>query len=1114
MNLDNFPLEKVKDLYLKLRKLSKDTTDEKELILETLRTETINNEEQRNYIEILRQTIESSILKNGLTPFLLSLKSNHPMLYNNETPNIDVLVDLSQIKGESDKYRKELIMAQVLISELKQEVDFMKRTNDEMYVKREKIKESLETGLKELDEAKLQVNILEQEKNHLSENFSEEKLFNQKLKNEIQDILITNKKIEKELNEQIRKNTELQNQLQNQNLLNNKINELKTSFEQLYQNYENTLKDKTNIEIECNKLNDEIKLRKSELENARNSLLEKEERFESEKKNLFTENENLRNLNKSGEKQINELFSSIKEKDRESKKLEEKLLSAENSLSNYKKYLRESESKIENLEKRSKEQNHLISEIKESLENTTRDKEKFYMELIELRNQYDNVTRENSKLQKQLELKERNYQKLEDQFETLYKNNRQLEDDFVNLKGQLENAIKENHYWKEKYDKDITNKIGEINSLNRDYSNLKRNFEEINSHKIQQENEIETKEKLIINLKEQIRNLGNEIKTLQANLEEYKMKIDKLNLEIKEEVKSNYELNTFSNHITIKLDEATKTIQLLSMEKEKVESLRKKVSDEVECLRRSDKENHVKIHNLNSTLNEIKAACQSSDLLLRNMIEKFKGLIKNSQSISVNNENSHHSAENISSTHFFTKNFLFNIKEDNERNIKCVTDIIRNNEDWIRILFNELEIWHEDQKTNLKKLEEYYIKNKSLEENSQRIEILKEEISLSEKKLQIYVKDLEEEKKSLLAEIENLQKSQQKISSELKLFKIESQTFKDENLSLKDELEGLIKFNEELLLEKNENNGKLSNADFQIGALEERIVIVVKEKRYLESLLQRVAKSHPSPDIARTVNEIMNLTDTLSQLERDKIKISDSISHLNESESITKGNKDSREILQQTNINTNQTLENSIRREKENLKLLSNEYDKKILQKKDQIRNLENEMRNVELKEKKYQENIYDYEFKIKLLEKELKASDEELKRLKDRNINTKIEGNINYFSENSRNVGDMQNLSRIKTREKLVREDRDSREYSNNNIRNLNGTNYDSIEFSYDLKQNDNLDDLNLDNLPCKDVERLDRIERVKLNADRDRQINSFSYNQESLKQKNNLLSNLIIIK
>jgi hypothetical protein len=1103
----------VKDLYLKLRKLSKDTFDEKELILETLRTETINNEEQRNYIEILRQTIESSILKNGLTPFLLSLKSNHPMLYNNETPNIDVLVDLSQIKGESDKYRKELIMAQVLISELKQEVDFMKRTNDEMNVKREKIKESLETGLKELDEAKLQVNILEQEKNHLNENFSDEKLFNQKLKNEIQDVLIINKKIEKELNEQIRKNTELQNQLQNQNLLNNKINELKISFEQLYQNYEKTLKDKTNMEIECNRLNDEIKLKKSELENNRKSFIEKEERFELEKKNLFIENENLRNLNKSGEKQITELFSTIKEKERESKKSEEKLLSTENSLSKYKKILGESESKLENLEKRFKEQNYLISEMKESLENTTRDKEKFYMDLTDLRNQHENVTRENSKLQKQLELNERNYQKLEEQFETLYKNNRHLEDDFLNMKSQLENAIKENHYWKEKYDKDITNKIGEINSLNRDYSNLKRNFEEINSHKSQLENEIETKEKLFINQKEQIRNFGNEIKTLQANLEEYKKKIEKLNLELEKEVKSNYELNTFSNHITIKLEEATKTIQLLSMEKEKVENLRKKVSDEVESLRRSDKENNVKMHSLNSTLNEIKAASQSSDLLLRNMIEKFKGLINNYKPIAVNNENSQHSEENISHDHFFTKNFLFNMKEDNERNIKCVTDIIRNNEDWIRILFNELEIWHEDQKTNMKKLEEYSIKNKSLEENSHRIEILKDEISLNEKKLQIYVKDLEEEKKSLLAEIENIQKIQQKLSSEVKLFKIETENLKEENFTLKDELEQLIKINEELMLEKNEKIGKISNANFQIDALEERIVIVVKEKRYLESLLQRIAKSHPSPEISRIVNEIMNLTDTLSQLERDKIKISDSISHLNESESIAKGPKDSREILQDTNLNTNQTLENSIRREKENLKLLSNEYEKKILQKKEQIRNLENQMRNVELNEKQYQENIYDYEFKIKLLEKDLKASGDELKRLKDRNINTRFEGNINYLADNSRNVGNMQNLSRIKTTEKIVRDDRDSREYFNNNPRNLNGINYDSIEFSYDLKQNDNLDDLNLDNLPSKDVERLDRIERVKLNVDRDRQINSFSYNPESLKQNNNSLSNLIFI-
>ena len=60
----------VNTAYITLQKNFKDLNFEKETILESLRKETLVNEEQKNYIEILKQTIESTINKLGIGPLL------------------------------------------------------------------------------------------------------------------------------------------------------------------------------------------------------------------------------------------------------------------------------------------------------------------------------------------------------------------------------------------------------------------------------------------------------------------------------------------------------------------------------------------------------------------------------------------------------------------------------------------------------------------------------------------------------------------------------------------------------------------------------------------------------------------------------------------------------------------------------------------------------------------------------------------------------------------------------------------------------------------------------------------------------------------------------------
>jgi hypothetical protein len=67
---ERLPNEKLREAYMRLLSSYKELMYEKEDLLKILREETLANEEQRNYIEILKQAIEGSLLKHGLSEYI------------------------------------------------------------------------------------------------------------------------------------------------------------------------------------------------------------------------------------------------------------------------------------------------------------------------------------------------------------------------------------------------------------------------------------------------------------------------------------------------------------------------------------------------------------------------------------------------------------------------------------------------------------------------------------------------------------------------------------------------------------------------------------------------------------------------------------------------------------------------------------------------------------------------------------------------------------------------------------------------------------------------------------------------------------------------------------
>ena len=93
-NNNNQENEYNEDSLMKLKK-------EKEEILSQLKQEMINNDEQRNYIEILKQALESNLSKHGLKDKINFLKNKH---YQNSEKGdyASVILDLSKLKEKNE----------------------------------------------------------------------------------------------------------------------------------------------------------------------------------------------------------------------------------------------------------------------------------------------------------------------------------------------------------------------------------------------------------------------------------------------------------------------------------------------------------------------------------------------------------------------------------------------------------------------------------------------------------------------------------------------------------------------------------------------------------------------------------------------------------------------------------------------------------------------------------------------------------------------------------------------------------------------------------------------------------------------------------------------------
>jgi chromosome segregation ATPase len=363
-------------------------------------------------------------------------------------------------------------------------------------------------------------------------------------------------------------------------------------------------------------------------------------------------------------------------------------------------------------------------------------------------------------------------------------------------------------------------------------------------------------------------------------------------VELDKEVKDNHDLKNNLHAVELKLDKFDRDNRSLHDTVDGLENHKKRLTDDNEKLRRVEKDYESRFNTLGENLNELRTAFQSLNNVNKSYTQKLLTL----------------RPDNIFSDSFVGSIMTYDrFLSDFE---KKPSELSRQAQEFVRVISNEIEILYEKSLNNNRIIEDALPRVKSLEQNVHILTVTNDENSSEVRRLNQQVYSLSEEVDSLSRDKHNLEGQFDKMSKELRKCQGEYKQVAEENKSLNDELGKIQRYCDDVVSDNLEKYNNIKSCNLQIEALEERIVIIVKEKECLENLLDKLAKSHPSPGINRLMNDLLNLNDHVLQLEREKLKVDNNIDHLDH------GHKD-QDITE-------------ILKEKDRLKRQSYDYDRKI----------------------------------------------------------------------------------------------------------------------------------------------------------------------------------------
>ena len=242
---------------------------------EKLKKQYLLNKEQNNYIEILKQTINSYLLKNEN----INIKNLDQATNQLNKHPVDILTEYTSFKLENEKIKKQLVMQQILyndmkneITNLKQENNILKSTSEKLSKEnktlqriREEISSNYENLRNESDEIKNALLKYEEEftncqKNNndflrlksvnseLTSNYEKQKIILNNLQNDFNKINKSNTDLTKYNEKLVKENQQLKRELfHKSNELDNINNKISNNINDIKENNDILLKEKNEL---------------------------------------------------------------------------------------------------------------------------------------------------------------------------------------------------------------------------------------------------------------------------------------------------------------------------------------------------------------------------------------------------------------------------------------------------------------------------------------------------------------------------------------------------------------------------------------------------------------------------------------------------------------------------------------------------------------------------------------------------------------------------------------------------------------------------------------------------------------------------------------------------
>ena len=560
----NFSNQQFSSLYIQL-------FNEKEQMSETLKKETLQNEELKNYIEILKQTLESSLIKNNI-----ALNLENASKKTNLKP-IDVLVGYTNMKEENEKNKKLLNHNKVIIEDLNSQIKNLKKLNEDFKIKNNQLIDEYKKIKKLYDD------LIDKEKNLGKDN--------ERIEIKYKNLLKENNEKDKLIDAYLNKLNQIERDLQDTNNIRGKLSKFKSDYENLEKlknkldneveslNYKNENLEKLNnkFEIENDKLKNDISIYKSQVDKLTESLSNNLLAYQSDKKILEESLKEIKKNLKKNENTIIDLINEIEDKKNEIENLKDLNKQKDKNIENLTSELNILKINFDSLKMESSRK-MIITE--QNIKNLINEKDK-------LNNLISNLEKEKINLIEKIKEKSEEIRLLKDANEN-YKNEISNEKNYnEDLKNNLSKIIQEKdlnsieksklkndnltlnneiQFWKEKYDEDLKEKMEENNKLKFTNEEMSYKLNDITRKYMKLYKDSYSKDEEIQKVFEREKNFKKNFEDLKNINGELNNKLEKNIFELKSEIQNNYDINSINNKLTIKINNLSNQVKNLIYE--------------------------------------------------------------------------------------------------------------------------------------------------------------------------------------------------------------------------------------------------------------------------------------------------------------------------------------------------------------------------------------------------------------------------------------------------------------------------------------------------------------------------------------------------------------------